>query len=140
LLASCLQQANYDMTGIDVKDWIAFQRFLGLPSLSLYCRSTAEVVGHRRPFGQTLGMLAERLEMMLRGTALTERGCWSTPSISAFQNVENHPWTGPKGKGCTSRRSVELMRSGRECGTVCQGSRPEVAGFAGREKRLWFKQ
>jgi hypothetical protein len=27
LLASCLQRANYDMTGIDVEDWIASQRF-----------------------------------------------------------------------------------------------------------------
>jgi hypothetical protein len=27
LLASCLQRANYDMTRIDVEDWIASQRF-----------------------------------------------------------------------------------------------------------------
>ncbi len=79
-------------------------------------------------------MLAERLEMMLRGIALTERGSRRTPSNICVQNVEKHPWTGPKGNGCTSSRSEESTKPDRECGTVCQGSRPDVAGFAGRGK------
>jgi hypothetical protein len=49
-LASCLQRANYDMTRIDVEDWIASQRFGVAELISVlqkYCRNNRASKGFR---------------------------------------------------------------------------------------------